>query len=117
MEIRVPHDTRSKSSTVTPVQMSEILSNSEVVKGQNPIPPQVEGIGNGLPNTAHGQVAIRVVDGTISLHRRELNMKWFRMFSAAFALTGMMASTHAGLFGSGGCKSCGCAEDCQPACC
>jgi len=30
--------------------MSEILSNSEVVKGQNPIPPQVEGIGNGLPN-------------------------------------------------------------------
>jgi hypothetical protein len=33
------------------------------------------------------------------------------------ALAGMMASADAGLFGSGGCKSCGCAEDCQPACC
>ncbi len=44
-------------------------------------------------------------------------MKWIRMFSAAFALAGMMASTNAGLHGSGGCKSCGCAEECQPACC
>ncbi len=44
-------------------------------------------------------------------------MKWIRMFSAAFALAGMMASTNAGLYGSGGCKSCGCAEECQPACC
>jgi hypothetical protein len=44
-------------------------------------------------------------------------MKWISMFSAAFALAGMMGSTNAGLFGSGGCKSCGCAEDCQPACC
>ncbi len=44
-------------------------------------------------------------------------MKWSRMFSAALALAGMMGSAEAGLFGSGGCKSCGCAEDCQPACC
>ena len=44
-------------------------------------------------------------------------MKWISMFSAAFALAGMMGSTNAGLFSSGGCKSCGCAEDCQPACC
>jgi len=44
-------------------------------------------------------------------------MKWIRMFSAALALAGMTASVQAGLFGSGGCKSCGCAEDCQPACC
>lgn len=44
-------------------------------------------------------------------------MKWIRMFSAVIALSGMMATVNAGLFGSGGCKSCGCAEDCQPACC
>ena len=44
-------------------------------------------------------------------------MKWIRMFSAVMALSGIMASAQAGLFGSGGCKSCGCAEDCQPACC
>ena len=83
--------TRAKSSTVTPVQLSEILSNSAVVKGVNPIPPQVEGIGNGLPKVTHGQVAIRGVEGTISLRRREWNMKWIRVFSAVFALAGMMA--------------------------
>ena len=44
-------------------------------------------------------------------------MKWTRVFSAVLALAGMTASADAGLFGSGGCKSCGCAEDCQPACC
>ena len=44
-------------------------------------------------------------------------MKWTRVFSAVIALAGMTASADAGLFGSGGCKSCGCAEDCQPACC
>ena len=44
-------------------------------------------------------------------------MKWTQVFSAALAVAGMMASAQAGLFGTGGCKSCGCAEDCQPACC
>ncbi len=44
-------------------------------------------------------------------------MKWTRIFSAVLALAGMTASAQAGLFSSGGCKSCGCAEDCQPACC
>ena len=65
----------------------------------------------------NGHLAIRVVDGTISLKRSNAKMKWIRMFSAAFALAGMIASTNAGLHGSGGCKSCGCAEECQPACC
>ncbi len=44
-------------------------------------------------------------------------MKWSWMFSASVALSGMMGSAEAGLFGLGGCKSCGCAEDCQPAVC
>ncbi|MFN5538238.1 MAG: HEAT repeat domain-containing protein [Planctomyces sp.] len=44
-------------------------------------------------------------------------MKWSWMFSAAVALSGMTGTVEAGLFGNGGCKSCGCAEDCQPAVC
>ncbi len=44
-------------------------------------------------------------------------MKLSWMFSAAVALAGMTGTVEAGLFGSGGCKSCGCAEDCQPAVC
>ena len=60
---------------------------------------------------------VRAVEGTISMRRRLFKMKWTRVFSAVLALAGMTASADAGLFGSGGCKSCGCAEDCQPACC
>ena len=44
-------------------------------------------------------------------------MKWSWMFSAGLALSGMMGTAEAGLFGLGSCKGCGCAEDCQPACC
>ena len=39
------------------------------------------------------------------------------MFSAGIALSGIMGSAEAGLFGLGSGKGCGCAEDCQPACC
>ncbi len=47
-------------------------------------------------------------------------MKWIRLCSAVVAFAGLSMTAQAGVFGSpatGGCKSCGCAEDCQPAMC
>jgi hypothetical protein len=36
-------------------------------------------------------------------------MKWSWMFSAGLAMSGMMGSADAGIFGLGGGKGCGCA--------